>query len=83
MTHPFSSQIHALDCKLRVETDPHERSCLKHDMAQLKGGIDRPNGKRFIGRQIAVRSGTYKPPEAKWLKRALHLDADYEPAEKR
>jgi hypothetical protein len=86
MTHPFASDITALDSKMRRETIEDERVALQHDMAQLKRGTNRWQAKRFIGRQIAVRSGTYKPPQPKWLKTALdrieaknrpvHLDAE-------
>lgn len=65
--HPFASDIHALDCKLRNEEDGTRREILKADIAHLKNGTDRPKGKRFIGRQMAVEAGTYKPPQPKWL----------------
>lgn len=74
--HPFSSDIHALDCKLRRETDPIVRSQLMAAIQHLKHGTDRPNAKRYIGRHIAVSNGTYKPPKPEWLRRPAHMDAE-------
>lgn len=54
-----------MDCRLRTENDRRER------LAHLRGGADRLNGKRQIGRQMRVRSGTYKRPVTKWLDGAI------------
>lgn len=64
--HPYASEISRLDAEMRAASgDTRERK--KADLAHAKAGPDRPNGKRFIGRQMAVDAGTYKPPQPRWL----------------
>jgi hypothetical protein len=71
----FASDIHALDCKLRREKDKREKLGIEHDIWLLRNAPNSRNSKRFIGRQMQVRAGTYKKP-ANWLTRGRHMDAE-------
>lgn len=73
--NPFSSDITSLDSRLRREKDGHEKLSLQHDISILRAAPKSANNKRFIGRQIQVRGGKYRMPEARWL-RPVHMDAE-------